>query len=485
MITKKKIIISLLSLLVLYFIFNVFIIDNKNIFGELKSLIPKDQKAVIKKYVFPYKYNEHLEKMLKLKDAEIEGKNVFVKDLQSQINKKDKFLSEVLVNKGFGNFYEVKRNIISLNDNEYILKEFNEDYNEIKKHGDARSGTIYAQNVNDSIILLSANGIFQYFKITDLKEKEFNSKIIKSNIKDIIKYEDFFNNSNYGVKDLFFYDGFLYFSFNRKVKDNCFNTSILRASLDYENLVFDKFFFPEKCQLSTNEWFTPHSAGGRMVGYKGKIIFSNGEYLNRALAQDDKSIFGKILILDPLNPEKFEILSKGHRNVQGLYVDEEKQVILSTEHGPMGGDEVNLNNVIGKKVLNFGWPISSYGEHYGYSERIDSHKIYKVAPLNKSHSKYGFEEPIKYFVPSIGISEIVSLEKNNKKNSFLFGALGKDSSEGDMSLHVILLDKNYKKLIAHEVVNIENRIRDIIDLNNGNFLLTLETNSTLGFLKKL
>ena len=58
----------------------------------------------------------------------------------------------------------------------------------------------------------------------------------------------------------------------------------------------------------------------------------------------------------------------GHRNPQGLYFDREKNFILATEHGPQGGDEINLIEVskINKdKIQNYGWPISSYGEHYG------------------------------------------------------------------------------------------------------------------------
>ena len=212
--------------------------------------------------------------------------------------------------------------------------------------------------------------------------------------------------------------------------------------------------------------------------YKDKIIFSNGEYLSSHLAQDDKSIFGKILMLDPLKPNQFKIISKGHRNVQGLYVDQENQVILSTEHGPMGGDEVNVNTDFEKNILNFGWPISSYGEHYNYKERIDSHKIYKIAPLYKSHSKHG--------VPSIAISEIIKFHDHNSEvKTFLFGALGNDPLEGDMSLHIIILDKKYKTLLSHDVINIGSRVRDIINLGDSNYLLSLETSSTLGFLTGL
>ena len=122
------------------------------------------------------------------------------------------------------------------------------------------------------------------------------------------------------------------------------------------------------------------------------------------LAQDDKSIFGKILMLDPLNPQKYQMISKGHRNVQGLFVDEEESLIVSTEHGPMGGDEVNLNNKLGEEVLNFGWPISSYGE-LRFQKNIL--KAYKIAPLYKP--KNGFTEPLNI------LFHLLNIERNLNK----------------------------------------------------------------------
>ena len=52
--------------------------------------------------------------------------------------------------------------------------------------------------------MLTANGKFQYFNKADLNNKKFNGTLIKSNIRELINYEDFYKNSNYGVKDLFF-----------------------------------------------------------------------------------------------------------------------------------------------------------------------------------------------------------------------------------------------------------------------------------------
>ena len=75
----------------------------------------------------------------------------------------------------------------------------------------------------------------------------------------------------------------------------------------------------------------------------------------------------------------------------------ENNFILETEHGPEGGDEINLieiNKINKDKIQNYGWPISSAGEHYGGKIDINKKK-YEKYPLYKSHSKYGFIEPLK------------------------------------------------------------------------------------------
>ena len=54
------------------------------------------------------------------------------------------------------------------------------------------------------------------------------------------------------------------------------------------------------------------------------------------------------------------VVSLGHRNPQGLDYSTDFDYLISTEHGPAGGDEVNLN-IDTENIKNFGWPISSYG----------------------------------------------------------------------------------------------------------------------------
>ena len=200
-----------------------------------------------------------------------------------------------------------------------------------------------------------------------------------------------------------------------------------------------------------------------MVLYKhnGKegLLFSTDTDIGKSdLAQDDNSVYGKILFIDFQNHLVF---SKGHRTPQGLIV--EKNSILSVEHGPRGGDEINLI----KFGQNYGWPIASYGEPY-YSQQKSKNVYHHL----KNHRENGFIEPIYSFVPSIGINQIIKIPESFSKfwqNNFLVTSL-----EG-RKIYRILFDKDYEKLIFHEKIYIGKRIRDIIFIKEFNvFLLSLE-----------
>ena len=116
-----------------------------------------------------------------------------------------------------------------------------------------------------------------------------------------------------------------------------------------------------------------------------------------------------------------------------MLFDKDSNHIFSSEHGPKGGDEINVIKD-NKQIQNFGWPIASYGEHYDRAGE-DKSKLYKFAPLYKSHKDYGFIEPEVKFIPSIGISEVILLKLFNEK-ILIASSLGNNISEGDMSLHI-------------------------------------------------
>ena len=128
----------------------------------------------------------------------------------------------------------------------------------------------------------------------------------------------------------------------------------------------------------------------------------------------------------------------GHRNVQGLHYKDNKKILYISEHGPKGGDEINFidfSKNYNLKLPNFGWPISSYGDHYGKTDSERSKKKYEKAPLLKSHKKFNFIEPVKYFIPAIAPSKILTIENNNKLKILLGSMLGE-------SILIYSIDKN-------------------------------------------
>ena len=210
--------------------------------------------------------------------------------------------------------------------------------------------------------------------------------------------------------------------------------------------------------------FNGHQSGGRIISLdKDNILLSIGEYRSRYLAQDKNSINGKIVKIE-INSGKSEIISMGHRNVQGLHFDDEKKILLITEHGPVGGDEINLiykDKIKKGEIFNFGWPIASYGEH-------GSKQLYKKYPLKKSHIKAGFIEPLKSFSPGIGISEIVKINKDK----FVLSSLK------EKSIYFFELNE-YDKIINLKKIKIFERIRDL-KFYNGKLYLFLEDTPSIG-----
>ena len=183
------------------------------------------------------------------------------------------------------------------------------------------------------------------------------------------------------------------------------------------------------------------------------------------LSQDDISIYGKILFVDFMTNNSL-IFTKGHRTPLGLYSDE--KVVLSTENGPRGGDEIN--KIIFK--ANYGWPISSYGEKY-------SVKSNKPTYL-KDHVSSGYEEPLFAFVPAIGISEIIKLP-NEFSNQFIDNFI--ISSLWDSSLYRIKFDENFNRIIFMEKIFVGQRIRDIkYSYKINAIILALEEKGELGII---
>src|SRR5215467_14219258 len=168
--------------------------------------------------------------------------------------------------------------------------------------------------------------------------------------------------------------------------------------------------------------------GSRLVFDRNGMLYASiGDRgpTTEPLAQDLSKHNGKIVRLydDGRIPQdnpfvnrpgaKPEIYTYGHRNPQGMTINPDTGEVWASEHGPMGGDEVNII----KRGANYGWPVVSYGRKY--TGEVISEQPYRE----------GMEPPRFFWVPSIGISNILFYTGDRfprwKGNLFLTGMSGR------------------------------------------------------------
>lgn len=210
----------------------------------------------------------------------------------------------------------------------------------------------------------------------------------------------------------------IYLSYSAKDENNKSTLFLLSAELRNNTLINNKVIFQAKAPRRA-----PAHLGAKIAFLDDNtILLTSGDgYDHREKAQTLDNHFGKIIrinkdgsipadnpFVDKSNALP-EIYSYGHRNMQGLIVTKSGD-IYEHEHGPRGGDEMNLI----EPALNYGWPAITYG--IDYSGAI-------ISPFTK---KDGMEQPLLQWTPSIAPSDMIFYEGDiypELKNSFLVTAL--------------------------------------------------------------
>ena len=218
--------------------------------------------------------------------------------------------------------------------------------------------------------------------------------------------------------------------------------------------------------------------GSRLVFDKdGNLFVSTGERSDketRVFAQKQDSYLGKVLKITkdgkpaPGNPNlsgwKPEIYSTGHRNPQGLAMDEKGQ-LWESEMGPRGGDEINLI----KPGTNYGWGDVTYGIEYS-GQKIN----------NGTTKKEGTEQPVYYWDPSISMSGITFYTGNIEewKNNLMIGCLS-----GQKIIRLVIKDN---KVVGEEwlLEDKNDRIRDVLNGNGGNLYAVSDSGKLYKISKK-
>ena len=153
---------------------------------------------------------------------------------------------------------------------------------------------------------------------------------------------------------------------------------------------------------------TRHFGGRLRFAADGALYASFGDRGARDRAQDPDDPAGSIHRMRP--GESFRRITLGNRNPQGMDIHPETGAVWIHEHGPQGGDEVNII----KEGANYGWPIVTYGEEYGGGRIADA------------GDGPNFEGPLHYWVPSIAPSGMAFYEGDafpGWKDSLFVGAL--------------------------------------------------------------
>lgn len=258
-------------------------------------------------------------------------------------------------------------------------------------------------------------------------------------------------------------NSYIYLSYS-DYSENKSHTSLIRAKLVNNSLVNSQIIFrPEE------KFFTKRSLhfGSRIIfDDKGFIFFCIGDRGDRDLAQNLDMPNGKMYrIRDdgtiPIdNPFYYtkgaikSIWSYGHRNPQGLAIHPSTRQLWEAEHGPRGGDEVNII----LRGHNYGWPVITYGKNY--SGTI----------ISKLTHHEGMDQPVFHWTPSIAVCGIAFYDGSQFpewKNNLLATSLKYER------LHRVELDG--MNMVKDEIIfEAESRVRDVEVGPDGIIYVALE-----------
>jgi aldose sugar dehydrogenase len=259
-------------------------------------------------------------------------------------------------------------------------------------------------------------------------------------------------------------NGWIYFSYaSAEGEGEGGNTAIVRAKLNGNNLENVEQLYKASPNTKKGQHF-----GSRIeFDNEGYLYFSIGERGERDVnPQDITRDCGKIYRLfdDGRIPEdnpfvntpnaKKAIYSYGHRNPQGMIKNPETGAIWEHEHGPQGGDEINII----QKGKNYGWPIISYGINYNGT------------PFTDITEKEGMEQPVFYWVPSIAPSGMTFVSSNKYpdwKGNILAGSLKFEYLE-----RLVLTDGKVTK--REKLLEKIGRVRHVVQAPDGYIYVAVE-----------
>ncbi len=274
---------------------------------------------------------------------------------------------------------------------------------------------------------------------------------------DVVLHPDFKNNR------------WVYFSY-AEADGNNFGTTVARGKLTGRKLEQLQILFRMARKTPTG-----HHFGSRLVfDHQNNLFITLGDRGERPRAQDLNDHAGSVIRLrddgsiPPDNPffgnnnRLGGIYSYGHRNMQGAALHPGSGKLWTHEHGPQGGDEINIP----KPGANFGWPVITYGVNYMIGTKI-----------GEGTHREGMEQPIHYWVPSIAPSGMAFYtgDRFDKWKGNLF--------VGSLKFQQLVRLELDAETVTHEERLLSGKLGRIRDVRQGPdgliYLLTDENNGRL------
>lgn len=198
-----------------------------------------------------------------------------------------------------------------------------------------------------------------------------------------------------------------------------------------------------------------HTAGRFEVIEKNSVYLTVGDLgFTRIGDRKKRGDLGSVFKLTARTTEK---ISQGHRNPQGIVLYNNDTLMVS-EHGPRGGDELNIV----KKGNDYGWPFVTYGQPYGAGDYVKP---------TKTGTHEGFVKPITYWVPSIAPTELVQLPNQgwgDWNSALVLGTLREEV--------LVFIRVNQQFEVTENVrVDVGHRVRDLEVFSDGSLVMSTDS----------
>jgi hypothetical protein len=272
---------------------------------------------------------------------------------------------------------------------------------------------------------------------------------------------------------------------------NCLSLQAFSFDNPLANRKKSNKFFQSPCIEDT---LNPMLFGGRFTNSDESVFMSVGEQRydrsgypkisKIALSEQNNpnSVFGTILEFDK-KLTSFNIYSRGHRNAQGMFFSATSKKFYEAEHGPQGGDEVNI--VLRGK--NYGWPFVSFGIPYGWQVASGfpdpatvkgtnyEQVLKKSGQVRGTHE--GYQKPLFSWFPSVGAGSLLQVASDSDlldwRDNLLVVSLTSNQ------LHRLILDGD--KVIFDEKIDVGARIRDMLVSRSGDLVIALDEGTLLAY----